>query len=291
MKIQTDCLPCMLNMAVGAMKRLGLEEGEARELTRRVLALPGFQGDDWELTSPEIIERIMREFYSYLGDPDPFRAVKSQMNQRALALLPSLTEHVAASQAPLETAARLAIVGNAIDFMVPEDKLDLDRVIASELETPLPVNTAEELERRVTAAETIVIIGDNAGEIVFDHLMIGEIRKITSAELIYVVRRFPTMNDAALLEAREAGLDRVARVVENGIDGPLPGVLLDRCSASVRRWIMEADLVISKGGGNFDTLHEDLSRMGPVTFMLLSKCRPYKNLFHTEIGRPILSHF
>ncbi|MEW5909167.1 MAG: ARMT1-like domain-containing protein, partial [Thermodesulfobacteriota bacterium] len=77
-------------------------------------------------------------------------------------------------------------------------------------------------------------------------------------------------------------------IMENGIDGPLPGTILKRCSSGIRELFDKADLIISKGGGNFDTLGEENESLRKIVFMLLSKCRPYMNHFHVPLHHPVL---
>ncbi|MEJ2716836.1 MAG: ARMT1-like domain-containing protein [Deltaproteobacteria bacterium] len=99
----------------------------------------------------------------------------------------------------------------------------------------------------------------------------------------------PTLNDVTLLEAKQVRMDESARVIENGIDGPVPGTLLARCSQEMRALVQDADLIISKGGGNFDSLDEEEVVASKICFMLLSKCVPYREHFGTELTHPILS--
>ena len=88
------------------------------------------------------------------------------------------------------------------------------------------------------------------------------------------------------------GVDKVATVIENGIDSPLPGTILKRCSREVRDLVEGADLIISKGGANFDTLDEERKRLAiNITFMLLSKCYPYRQHFGVELSQPIMANF
>jgi uncharacterized protein with ATP-grasp and redox domains len=127
---------------------------------------------------------------------------------------------------------------------------------------------------------------------VFDKLLIKTIRKMCNPEIAFVVRSVPTLNDATLDEARAVGMDKVATLVENGIDGPLPGTILKRCSNEVIDLVSRADLIISKGGGNFDTLEEEKGDLkGKITFMLLSKCDPYYRYFGVELHQPVLANF
>ena len=106
-----------------------------------------------------------------------------------------------------------------------------------------------------------------------------------------MVRSVPTLNDATLEEAKTVGIDKIAAVVENGIDGPLPGTILSRCSSQVNDLARRSDLVISKGGGNFDTLDEERSRLNKkISFLLLSKCEPYYARFGVKLHYPILAN-
>lgn len=134
--------------------------------------------------------------------------------------------------------------------------------------------------------------GDNAGEVVFDKLLIETIKELHSVEIVFVVRSVPTLNDATLTEARSIGIDNIAQLIENGIDGPLPGTLLARCSNEVQDVVNRSDLIISKGGGNFDTLDEERKHLNKnISFLLLSKCEPYYRHFGVQIYQPIIANY
>jgi uncharacterized protein with ATP-grasp and redox domains len=129
-------------------------------------------------------------------------------------------------------------------------------------------------------------------KIVFDKLLIETIKIMYDLEIVYVVRSIPTLNDATLKEAKSVGLDKIATVIENGIDGPLPGTILSRCSNEVNEFVHRSDLIISKGGGNFDTLDEEKEHLKKkITFLLLSKCEPYYKHFGVKMYQPIMANF
>lgn len=126
---------------------------------------------------------------------------------------------------------------------------------------------------------------------VFDKLLIEYMTERYDLDVAYVVRSVPTLNDATLHEARVVGLHNVATVIENGIDGPCPGTILRRCSPDVKERLSNADMIISKGGGNFDALEEERGDVRrKITFMLLSKCYPYCQYFDVQMHQPILAH-
>jgi hypothetical protein len=107
-----------------------------------------------------------------------------------------------------------------------------------------------------------------------------------------VVRSVPTLNDATLKEAKSIGMDKIVKVIENGIDGPLPGTMLSRCSKEVNDFVRQSDLIISKGGGNFDTLDEDRKHLSKkISFLLLSKCDPHFKNFGVNLYQPIIANF
>ena len=119
--------------------------------------------------------------------------------------------------------------------------------------------------------------------------MIETLKKEDNIEVVFVVRSVPTLNDVTQKEAKMVGIDKIASVIENGIDGPLPGTILKRCSKEVRELVGRADMIVSKGGGNFDTLGEEKKNLKKnITFMLMCKCIPYSDYFRTQLYHPIL---
>jgi uncharacterized protein with ATP-grasp and redox domains len=290
MKIQADCIPCILTMTLKAIKNLSLTAKEEKDLLTEIMKIPDLRGLDWNQTSPAIIEAVMTLITNTVHDPDPFLKEKIHLNTQALALLPVLTNWVEGSTDPLYTAAKIAILGNSMDVMMPGGLSSLEKFIREKLEAPLSREAFDLFCRQLSKARQILYLTDNAGEIVFDRLFIQTLKKQYDVNVTVVVRSLPTLNDATLSDAREAGLDQVATLMENGIDGPFPGTSLKRCSPAVRDLAHESDLIISKGGGNFDSLSEEVSDLEtPVFFMLLSKCRPLNTFFKTSLHQPVMA--
>jgi uncharacterized protein with ATP-grasp and redox domains len=193
---------------------------------------------------------------------------------------------------PLYMAVKLSILGNSMDLMVADPSVTIENSISEKVKIPLSKENYSQFKQQLKASKHVLIFGDNAGEIVFDKLLIETIKKMHQLEISYVVRSVPTLNDATLKEAKSIGLDKVATVIENGIDGPLPGTLLSRCSDEVNDLVRRSDLIISKGGGNFDTLDEERKHLNKnISFLLLSKCEPYCNHFNMKLYQPILANF
>ena len=279
-------------MSISVLRRLSLNEDRIRDLYSEILEIPSLQGRFWGVTSAEVIELVMEKVSRALDDPDPFASEKDRQNKVAMALYPRLKSLVDSSDNPLYTATRLAILGNAIDFMVPQNTADIEKSISDNLDFPLDQHEYKKLEKNLRGSKSVLYFADNCGEIVFDRLFIETVKTFFEMEFILVVKSVPAMNDATLKEAHSVGMDRLATVIENGLQGPLPGTILRRCSDTVKDWVGRADLVISKGGGNFDTLDEEKDDFpNPIVFMLLSKCYPYFKTFGIEVNRPILYNY
>ena len=138
----------------------------------------------------------------------------------------------------------------------------------------------------------MVYFGDNAGEIVLDKLLISILKELYDLEIVFVVRSLPTLNDVTLNEALAVRMDEIVPVLPNGMDGPFPGTRVSRCSPEVQALYKEADLIISKGGGNFDSLDEDKAVYGRnISFLFLSKCYVYEKLLNTPINGLILKNY
>ncbi len=289
---QLECIPCILKMSASMIRLIDLDESRARKLFAEILRIPGLSGDSYNRTSPDIIESVMTKIIKASGVPDPFSMAKRKQNEMALGLYPSLRLLVEESADPLLAAVKLAIFGNAMDFMVPRSTEQMERAIKENLESPIPEKEYEEFRNRLKTSKKFLIFGDNSGEIVLDRLLIETIRKTHDPEIIYVVRSMPVMNDSTMEEARFTGMDRIVRLVENGIQGPFPGTRLGRCSQEVRELARGADAIISKGGGNFDSLDEEKEDMkGRITFLLLSKCEPYYRRFGVPPFQPVMANF
>ena len=162
----------------------------------------------------------------------------------------------------LLTAIRIAIAGNVVDFGV-NASFDLAEDVSVILCQEFAVLDYDAFVSHLRDAETVLYLGDNAGESVLDKLLIEELNK----DVTYVVRELPVINDVIREDAIASGLDEVAEIISSGSEAP--GTILDRCTEEFRDRFARADMVISKGQGNYEGLSES-SR--PVFFLLKAKC-------------------
>ena len=231
---------------------------------------------DWAVMPVTIAQHIQRTVRKETGQADPYRALKKRMNQIALDLLPALTDTIHSQPDPHEAIARIAIAGNLLDAgsklrLAPED---LTERLSTIWDMPLTGNV-EELFRAADGAKHILYLADNAGEIVFDRLLLEALplEKITVA-----VRGAPVINDATMEDAETAGILQIVSVISNGSDAP--GTVVAECSQAFRDCFNRADLIISKGQGNYETLSDAHKH---VFFLLSVKCP----IIAADIGAPV----
>jgi len=264
MQTYLECIPCFVRQAHDALRQVTTDEELMHRALRRVLVeAAGFKMD---LSPPEMAQTIHRIIREESGDPDPYAEIKARSNAAALRLLEEARPLVEGAIDPFEMAVRFSIAGNIMDFALTSkmDDLDLASIVKKTLHKTLDDAAVEALRQAVQEAKTILVLGDNAGEIVFDQLLVGQ---MGNAKVAYAVKGSPVINDAVREDARISGMDRLAEIVDTGNDAP--GTLLGHCSAPFMEWFNSADLVIAKGQANYETLS---SAPRPLFFLTQVKC-------------------
>jgi uncharacterized protein with ATP-grasp and redox domains len=289
MLLTPDCIHCVFRASLNAIRNLTSDEETTKRLVQRILEIPALRGLDWSVTSPQVIESAWLAIAEGLGEEDPYRQLKERQMLGAMELYPLLKKLIAGSQNPLETAIRIAVMGNWIDLMWSSGSEDVEYLIAKLENMPFSSEALSQLANAIASSKILVYLGDNSGEIVFDKLLIETVKDLHPVDIFFVVRSHPTLNDATLREAQMIGMQQAAVVLENGINGPFPGTSVARCSERVRDLLIRADLVISKGGGNFDSLHEERHLLKKIAFLLMSKCTPYVSHFGVPLKQPIVA--
>ncbi len=274
MKTAMECIPCFVRQASEAIEMAATDDWRKDRLTRHILN--DIADMKWDVMPVAIAQRIHRLIRQETGQVDPYRALKDRMNRIALELLPDLAERAKSHPRPREAVTRLAIAGNLLDAgaksrLAPEDLAERLKTI---WDMPL-VGNVNDLFHAADKAERILYLADNAGEIVFDRLLVESLPK---EKITLAVRGTPVINDATMDDAATAGLCNLVQVIANGSDAP--GTLVEECSEEFRDLFDHADLIIAKGQGNYETLSE----AGNQIFFLLSVKCP---LIAADIGAPV----
>ena len=280
MRTYIECLPCLCRQAIEAARHAVDDPAVHEEVVRGVLAESARM--DLSLPPPVMGGYIHRLVRQVTGDPDPYAAAKDRFNQLALSILPQLRVLIHDSADPMDTAVRLAIAGNVIDFATNAslDRNHIDEAIAHALAAPLDGGPCADFTEAIERAGRILYLADNAGEIVFDRLLIEQ---LPQDRVTVVVKGSPVINDAIWQDAHTAGLTNMVEVIDNGSD--IPGTILPSCSHSFRERFASVDLIISKGQGNYESL-SDTDK--PVFFIFKAKCRVITMDIGCAIGSLIL---
>jgi uncharacterized protein with ATP-grasp and redox domains len=264
MRTYLDCYPCFLRQALSAARRAGADEDQQRLILQRTCA--ELQTLPERATPPQMAERIHRLVRAEVDHSDPYLAAKQEATRAALERYPVLREHVRTADEPLDAAIRISIAGNIIDFGIFET-YDLDATVDRVLTQPFAIDDRPRLRAALADAREVLFLADNAGETVFDRVLIEALDR----PVCYVVKGSPVINDATREDAQAAGIDAIAEVMDNGSDAV--GTLVERCSTAFRARLAAADLVIAKGQANYESLSSGPPPCGaPIFFLLQAKC-------------------
>lgn len=242
----------------------------------------------YNMTSPELIRDIWLTLLEVFNVTDPLKDLKKRQNELALQIYPFAQAKVLQDLDPFMSALRFSISGNALDIMTGPIKKSQEKILAHLERIPVKSDHANELKKRIQGAKNILYIGDNCGEIVFDKLFIETIKEHYNPRITFMTRTLPVLNDATLHDALSIGMDNITTVIENGINEPLPGTILKNLSPNAYRLFVTSDLIIAKGGGNYDTLESEGLAKGKTTFLLQAKCRPYRIIHETPLKHLIV---
>lgn len=278
MKTQLDCFPCLLSQALNTARMANTDKDIIHSILKQVcIFLPTMPLD---ATPSEFGREVYWIVSTLTGIKDPFREIKKQHTKQALQLYPKLKALIRSSEDPLLTAIRISIAGNVIDFGTTA-KFDMEKDLAVILKMDFAVDHYFAFDQALKGAKKILFIGDNAGETVFDRILIEEFGK----PVTYAVREHPIINDAVFEDAVEAGIDRIADILSSGCDAP--GCILSLCSNEFLKLYHAADLIVSKGQGNYEGLS---SEHRPIFFLLKAKCPVVARDIGVPLGSIILKN-
>jgi len=279
MKTYLECVPCLIRHALDASRMVTNDETIHEKTVREVvIALGKF---DFSRTSPEMAQFIHRLIRKYTDSADPYKKHKDRYNKLVLNDYHKFSKKIKSSDKPVQLALKFAIAGNIIDFAANSnlENFSLEDAIKEALSTPIHGNF-DEFYNTVVKAENILYLTDNAGEIVFDRLLIEQLPK---EKITVAVRGAPSINDATFEDAQDVGLTDIVKVIDNGSDAP--GTILEDCSEAFKKKFEESDLIIAKGQGNFETLNEVEK---DIYFILKVKCAVISRELDLAIGTPVL---
>lgn len=273
-----ECIYCIVRKADSLFSKYEADKDKKLKFMKEVFKVVSMseKGDTSPYLNSKIIEMLNNEFN--LGDT--YYEVKKEYNALAISMEEEILGFIYDSEDKLLTALKYAMIGNFIDFGAM-DKVDIDELRKLIKNVPQQLIDAEEYEgfvEKLKNAGQIAYIIDNAGEIVFDKIFIKIIKEIyPNITINVIVRGDPVYNDATIIDAKEVGLCNIANVVENGT--AIPGTQLNKINMKSKEIIDDADLIISKGQGNFETLFGCGKN---IYYIFLCKCDLFTKRFNIE---------
>ena len=284
MKTHLSCIPCFFKQALEAARLAGADEiTQKKVLDELARSLGDFSLDHCPPRMGKIIYGLVRKI---TGRADPFKEIKDKSNRFALALYPDLKKKVEDSDDRLLAAVELAIAGNIIDYGV-KNSLEVEKEVEKFLKQDFDLGAKSDKARfdyqqfrgALASVKSVLYLADNAGEVVFDRVLIEEMHK----EVIYAVKDKPIINDALTEDAYACGIQKIARVISSGSDAP--GTILDLCSEEFLKIYNQAELIISKGQGNFEALNKEDR---PIFFLFKVKCPVLAEEIDCKLGSIVL---
>ncbi len=267
MHIKPDCITCIMNQTLKVTKLLQLDDTTSKTLldeTAKILIESSLA-----MTPPQIAQHTYAKIAEITGIDDPVAKAKEAATKIALNVDTPFVK-------TLHDAVKFAVIGNVIDFGAQQE-FDLNEVIRSHFHRKFAIDDFEAFEESLKKAESLVYLGDNTGEHIFDRLLIEKIKDAYDIDVYYFVRGKPIINDVTVKEAKL--LEDVATIVDTGV--PTPGFDLDYANTYAKELFENADIVLSKGMGNYESLYDVCDRT--VFYLFIVKC----NVVSNAIGQPV----
>ena len=275
MKVQYECIPCILRQAIEAARQVTDDEQIIDEIIDNYSdMIPDIRESN---PTPLVVSQIQRMIKDKTNTKDPYRSLKEKNIKMAMDIYEDLQDLVDNDKDPLKRALLLSATGNVIDAGISV-KIKVEESILNTMERGFSIDDYQTFKDKLNNCSTLLIIGDNAGEAVLDKLLLKELNKY-DIDLIYAVREEPVLNDITKKEAKLIGLDKYAEVITSGCTAP--GMLIEQANDKFLDVYNKADIVLSKGQGNLEGLSEEDR---PIFFLLKAKCNLIADFLEVELN-------
>jgi len=280
MKAILACIPCIIRQTIEVADMLKLPQKKKRYLVSEIMDLLK-DIDISGMTPPEVTNIAHKRIKELTGTQDLYAKVKKHYNNLALRLYPKLKRLVARASDPFNMAIRLAIAGNVIDYGA-NSQFDIGSTLEEVVDKEFAVDDSPRFKKVLAKAKEILYIGDNAGEIVFDKLLVEELGK--KAKVTFAVKSAPVLNDAMMEDAIDVSMTSMANVIESGSENA--GTELKGTSKEFKKVYKKADFVIAKGQGNLETLED---KKKEIFYLLKFKCSYLAKEYGVRYGDIVLA--
>lgn len=281
MKIDEACITCIINQSSKVADAIEADKALTLTLTSTVEEMS--KSFSYSNNPPEIAADVYAKMALLAHKEDLYDERKVLSTQKALSFVPLLKERLQTTHNKLLTATKIAVAGNVID-LAAEVEFDLEEELLKIFDREFAHNDFEQMQKSLDSAKSVVILADNVGEHIFDYMFIETLKELyPDVEYSYLVRGTPIINDVTMKEAKEAGFDRLCNLVDSGVN--TPGFAYSRATPEAQKLFDNADIVISKGMGNYECLSP--SHKKNICFLLKVKCGVVANSLGAQIGNII----
>ncbi|WP_457750339.1 damage-control phosphatase ARMT1 family protein [Sulfurimonas sp.] len=278
MTIANECVDCIINQSLKVADAIGADAALKNRLVSMVEDMS--KNFSFSQTPPEIAADVYEKMSQIAQKEDLYDEVKELSTQKAYTFVPFLEEKLLTCKDKLLSATKIAVAGNVID-LAAQVEFSLEEELDKVFHTEFSHNDFEKFQAQLASAKHVVILGDNVGEHIFDYLLIQTLQELYPAlTCSYMVRGRPIINDVTCKEAKEAGFDRLCNLVDSGVN--TPGFVYNRATKEAQKLFNAADLVISKGMGNYECLSP--SHRKNICFLLKVKCSVVAKSLDKEVG-------
>ena len=232
------------------------------------------------MSAPVLVRDVVEVLYEMFGVTNEYAEIKKYFNQLMLQYEAGAREKIAESEDPLKLALQYSMTGNYIDFgaMAKIDEDALGALIEKSYENNVDATEYRNLKVDLKTAKHLVYLTDNCGEIVMDKILIETLMDLyPELEIKVIVRGAPVLNDVTKEDVDQVGLSDLVTIIENGT--AIAGTCMEEINEESKKAMEEADVILSKGQGNFETL---IGCGLNVYYIFLCKCDMFAEKFHVE---------
>jgi uncharacterized protein with ATP-grasp and redox domains len=278
MKTYYECIPCILQSIIRLFNN-GIIQKNKQEIILKII-LKHLSNISLNKTPPKIAQEIHKIIRKEINNKDPYKKIKHKYNKLCLDKYNILKDKIKKSDNPLYESLKLAVIGNIIDFG-PNHTFNLTKQINKFKDINFAIDDSKKLFKDIKSTKTILYLGDNAGEIIFDRLFL---ENINHNNVFFAVRGKPVLNDVTREDADFAEINKIAKIIDTGTD--IPGIDIKESSDEFKRCFNNADLIISKGQGNYESLSDIKNKN--IYFLLMAKCDLVANHLKVKKGEIVI---
>lgn len=278
MNLKAECKVCLMNQTLKVLNTINTDEKKSKEVIDEISSI--VSNIEYNLTPPEVAIKTYSKISELTGIYDLYRDEKLNAIEKAKGFVPFLEKLIENSDDKLFSAIKIAVAGNVLDLATPTN-FELDSEIENIFDLNFAIDDSEKLRDDLEIAKEIVILADNAGENIFDNIFIETLNSLyPNLKIYYAPRSKPMINDITYEELKDTEIEDIATLVDTGVTAA--GFLYNLASEEFKEIYNRADLIISKGMGNFETLNEVESKK--IYFLFKVKCNVVSNTINQKIG-------